>query len=103
MLNQNEKIAFCKALAFINTGSEELAEEFDCYGICDSVGAVVETADALDHFRAGPAAGGKTAHEETPFGKVYVWKGVQPEGKGQRRGDLYVMDFGTARATYFQN
>lgn len=51
---------------------------------------------------SGAAKGGKPEHEDTPFGKLYVWKGVQPQGAGTKRGDLYVMDFGGARAAYFQ-
>jgi hypothetical protein len=104
MLNQDQKTTFCKATAFINScGDVVKAEEFDFYGICDSVSNVAETRDTLEDFKAGSAKGGIPSNEETPFGKLHIWKGAQPEGAGSKRGDLYVMDFGDARAAYFHS
>lgn len=91
---------FAMALAYINNCNEVVEEsELDVWGVC-TPDQVATTQESMDDFRAarGYTNGGL---DKTPFGDVIFWRGVQPQGKGSRRGTLYVMDFGSERCAFF--
>lgn len=92
-------IKFALALAYVNCGKEVDVSDIDMYGICDP-DQVVTSQETVEQFQSarGGALGGV---EKTPFGDVRFWRNVQAEGKGSRRGTLYLMDCDTERCAYF--
>lgn len=107
MLNQLQRDQFRLALAADNSYSVERIDDLDIdQEIEDS--QVVETRDTLDQFfsqhgrKLGRRDGKPTGQElcRTIAGDLYKWEDVQSR-PGKRRGTLFVMDFGDARACYF--
>lgn len=106
MLTQEQRDTFRKAAASWNQcGSSEV----DIDDVISSDARVVETRDTLENFfdakgrrlkRDGSRPDIPFEQEETAFGTIFVWRDAQSR-KGARRGMLIVMDFGDARAAYF--
>ena len=59
---------------------------------------VVQTRDTLEDFKA--ARSGTAEEYETPIGILYVWENQQSR-KGARRGDVFLVDAGEFRLSYF--
>ena len=103
MLTQEQRDTFRLAVALDNAGGDESIADID--DIVGSDSRVVETAETMDDFFK---ARGRTVNRkgedrgwcETVKGRFYRWDNVQAR-PGCRRGTLYVMDFGDARAAYF--
>ncbi|MFZ6774616.1 hypothetical protein ACO0LB_18080 [Undibacterium sp. SXout7W] len=107
MLTQQQRDQFRLALAALNNYSIKRVADLDIdQEITDS--QVVETRDTLEDFFS--AHGRKLGHRDgkpngqelcrTIAGALYKWEAVQSR-PGKRRGNLFVMDFGDARACYF--
>lgn len=109
MLTQSQRDTFRLALSALNNFSAKAVEELDIDDMLTD-DQIVETQDTLENFfdaqgrRLDRRTGQRPAvpHElnKTICGDVYKWEDVQAR-KGARRGTLYVMDFGGARAAYF--
>ena len=108
MLNQKQRDTFRLALASLNSYSAERVEDLDINSVISDA-RVVETADTVEDFfkangrkllKNGSRPVVPREQNTTLLGVVYTWDGVQAR-KGARRGTLYVMDFGTARAAFF--
>lgn len=108
MLTQEQRDTFRLALASLNqfTVKEVTGLDIDNMLTDDQV---VATQDTVENFfeaqgrrlnRRGERPAVPYEFNETLCGNVYKWEDVQAR-KGARRGTLYVMDFGTARAAYF--
>ncbi len=108
MLTQEQRDQFRLALSSWNNYSAKTVEELD---IDDMIGddQIVETRETVeDFFNAGGRKLNRQGQRpETPYelnktivGDLYVWEDQQSR-KGARRGTLYVMDLGDARACYF--
>lgn len=97
-MTNSEKFAL--ALAFVNCGNEVSLDDLDMYGVC-AVEDVVSTQETIDMFQS--ARNSKGGMEKTPFGEVIFWKNEQAQGKGTKRGTLYVMDNGSERNAYFSS
>ena len=95
-MTNSEKFAL--ALAFVNCGKEVTLDDLDMYGVCE-VKDVVSTKETIDMFQA--SRNSKGGIEKTPFGDVIFWKNEQAQGKGTKRGTLFVMDNGSERNAYF--
>ena len=106
MLDQEQRDTFRRALASHNRLG---ARDVEIDDVC-SDGDVVVTAETIENFFA--ASGRRLKRDgtrpdvpfeknSTAFGDVFVWQNQQRGGKGARRGTLFVMDFGTARAAFF--
>ncbi len=105
LLTQEQRDIFRLALASLNAlGAADVSID-DC--IDD--GELAETLDTVEDFfaangrkltRSGERPAVPAELRKTPHGALVVWDGVQAR-KGARRGTLYVMDCGTARAAYF--
>lgn len=78
-----------------NGGYEEDANIDDAY--CSGE-QVAQTRDTVANF--AEMWGKPHEIENYSFGALLIWHDLQAR-KGARRGDLYVMDFGDARAAYF--
>jgi hypothetical protein len=92
MLTTEQKETFRKAVDFLNGDKSGTLE---C-PLVDNNDDVVTTSDTVDDFKKHAGL----VEKETAFGKLFVAENHQA-GKGLRRGDLFVMDFGDARAAYF--
>jgi hypothetical protein len=92
MLTDAQRVAFAAATAHANCGdhTDEFARLVEPH-------EVVETRETLDDFRRARGTGERI---DTPVGSLHCWRRVQAQA-GTRRGDLYVMDFGDARAAHF--
>lgn len=108
MLTQEQRNTFRLALSALNNYSVTDVTELDIDDMLSDA-QVVETLDTVDDFfnnngrrldRRGDRPAVPFELNETIAGTVYKWENVQAE-KGKRRGTCYVMDFGTARAAYF--
>ena len=108
MLTQQQRDTFRLALASLNCYSVEKVEDLDIDDMLTDE-QVVETRDTIEDFFSanGRKLNRKGERPETPYeqnqtllGIVFQWDNVQAR-KGARRGTLYVMDFGDARAAYF--
>lgn len=78
-----------------NGGYEEDANIDDAYCSEEQVAQTRDTvADFIEKW------GQPADTQEYSFGTLLIWNDLQTR-KGARRGDLYVMDFGEARAAYF--
>ena len=108
MLTQEQRDTFRLALASLNCYTVEKVEDLDIDDMLSDE-EVVETRDTIDDFfnaqgrklnRKGERPEVPYEQETTLLGTVYRWENVQAR-KGARRGNLYVMDFGDVRATYF--
>lgn len=96
MLNQKQIEQFRMALAADNIGGyEEDADLDDAYCSEDEV---VQTRDTVDDFTK--QWGQPHDSDKYTGGTLMIWNKLQVR-KGARRGSLYVMDFGEARASYF--
>ena len=95
-MTNSEKFAL--ALAFVNSGKEVAIDDLDLYGVC-AVNDVVSTKETIDMFQS--ARNSKGGIEKTPFGEVFFWKNEQAQGKGTKRGTLFVMENGSERNAYF--
>lgn len=96
MLTNDQIEQFRLALAADNNGGyEEDADLDDAYCEADEV---VQTRDTVDDFTK--QWGKPHDSEEYTGGTLMIWNKLQTR-KGAQRGDLYVMDFGDARAAYF--
>lgn len=108
MLTQEQRDQFRLALAAWNNYSAKTVEELDIDDMIDDE-RIVETRDTIENFfdargrrltRNGERPAVPMELNKTICGDVYVWENQQSR-KGARRGTLYVMDFGDARACYF--
>lgn len=108
MLTQQQRDTFRLALASLNCYTIKKVEDLDIDDMI-SDDQVVETRESLDDFfsahgrklnRKGERPEKPLEQNQTLVGVVYQWTDVQAK-KGARRGTLYVMDFGDARAVYF--
>ncbi len=108
MLTQQQRDTFRLALASLNCYTIKKVEDLDIDDMLTD-DQVVETRETLDDFfsahgrklnRKGERPEKPLEQNQTLVGIVYRWDDVQPH-KGARRGTLYVMDFGDARAAYF--
>jgi hypothetical protein len=108
MLTQKNRDTFRLALASLNQFSVEKIEDLDIDDMLTD-DLVVETRDTLEDFftaqgrrldRKGERPAVPFEQNDTLLGPVFKWDDVQTR-KGARRGTLYVMDFGDARAAYF--
>lgn len=96
MLTAEQTRQFSRATAFWNCGDADsriatLVDPED----------VIATRETLHDFRIGAASKSVEKIEHTPCGDLHIFAGCQPHGKGTPRGDLFVMDFGDARAAHF--
>lgn len=105
MLSQEQRDTFRRALASWNHLGATVVDIDDVL----SDEQIVETRESIDDFFAAHGRrldrnGNRPAvpheQEKTPFGTFFRWERVQARA-GLRRGDLFVMDFGDARACYF--
>jgi len=94
MLNEKEITNFLAATAVWNSNTTDPDN-----GVC-SEEDVVQTRDTITDFENGLANGGPDERIDTPFGELLVFSNRQ-RAKGLARGDLFVLDFGHARAAYF--
>ncbi len=93
MITETQNKIFRKAIEALNCGSE-IIDEADI--IASEL--VTVTRDTVADFIA---ARGNPNESEEFFGvTLLVWRNVQSR-KGARRGDLYVVDYGDARAARF--
>ena len=108
MLTQTQRDTFRLALAALNNYTVQDVAELDISEVIED-DQVVETAETIEQFfdSRGRKLNRKGERPVTPFelnktivGEIYKWE-AQQSCPGKRRGDLYVMDFGTARACYF--
>ncbi len=108
MLNQEQRDRFRLALSALNNYSVRNVADLDIDDVAEDA-QVVETAETIEDFlssrgrrldRKGRAPYPPFEHHETLCGAVYKWDDVQAR-PGARRGTLYVMDFGAARAAFF--
>jgi hypothetical protein len=92
MLSGENRIAFCQATAFWN-----------CEDHLNKAGAllhpenVVEASDTVNDFIM---AYGFPEKFDTPVGQLLYWSKIKVEKK---RVDLFVMDFGTVRGSFFDD
>ena len=108
MLTQKNRDDFRLALASLNQFAVKKIEDLDMDEmIADE--SVVETMDTVENFfetngrklnRNGTRPSIPFEQNDTLLGPVFKWDDVQSR-KGARRGTLYVMDFGCARAVFF--
>lgn len=96
LLSCDKIAAFRLATATNNNGGYSEAATFDD-AYC-SENEVTQTRDTVASFIEKWGAPHET--EVSRFGKLLIWNDLQTR-KGARRGNLYVMDFGNARAAYF--
>lgn len=108
MLTQEQRDQFRLALASWNDYTAKTVEDLDIDDMLSDE-QVVETRDTIEDFfsahgrklnRKGERPEVPYEQEATLLGTLYHWENVRSR-KGARRGDLYVMDFGDARAAYF--
>jgi len=109
MLTQTQRDNFRLALASYNSGgSVKNVDELDMDDML-SDNQIVETRETIDDFfasrgrrmtRFGTLPSKPMEANETLLGMIYVWENQQSR-KGARRGTLYVMDMGAARACLF--
>ena len=108
MLTQKQRNTFRLALASLNCYSVEKVEDLDIDDMLTDE-QVVETRDIVEDFFSanGRKLNRKGERPEVPYernqtllGIVFQWDNIQAR-KGAQRGTLYVMDFGDARAAYF--
>lgn len=109
MLTKIQRDTFRLALSALNNYSVKTVEDLDIDDMLTD-NQIVETRDTVENFfeaqgrRLDRRTGQRPAvpHElnTTICGDVYKWEDVQTR-KGARRGALYVMDFGDARAAFF--
>ena len=96
MLTQEQRDQFRLTLSAWNNYSAENINDLDIDDMIDD-DQIVETSETIDDFFK---VRGSTKRSQTISGDLYVWYNEQVR-KGARRGNLYVMDFGDARACYF--
>lgn len=106
MLTQDQRDTFRKAAASWNCCGDA---DVDIDDMVTADEKVVETRDTVEDFfskngrrlkRDGSRPETPFELEQTAYGPIYVWSDVQSR-PGKRRGTLLVMDFGDARAAYF--
>ena len=109
MLTQEQRDTFRLALASLNQYTITDPAQLDIDDMLTDE-QVVETAETIEDFYAasGRRLNRKGERPEVPYelnktlkGDVFKWDNQQRGGKGARRGALYVMDFGNARAAFF--
>lgn len=98
MLTDEQIENFCKATAVYNCGDLEAYEDVEDR-VCEP-DDVARTRDTVQGFKEGLGNGEPDEIVKTPAGDLLVWYNLQL-AKGCCRGDLFVMDFGDARAAYF--
>ena len=105
MLTKDQRDTFRLALASYNKLGRPVSID-DIDDVCDDSDMVV-TAETIGDFKAARGAPSEVFKVKVPVedvvrdcGEVLIWKNVQSR-KGARRGDLYLMDLGNARACYF--
>lgn len=105
MLTQQQRDTFRLAIASYNRSIDDL----DINEVVSTDAEVVETRDTIEDIysrngrrldRNGNRPAVPRELYKTLLGQIYIWQNVQTH-KGARRGTLYVMDFGDARATFF--
>lgn len=108
MLTQKQRDTFRLALASLNCYTVKNVEDLDIDDMLTDE-QVIETRDTVENFfeargwrndRNGNRPAVALELNKTLLGDVYKWDDQQSR-KGARRGTLYVMDFGDARASYF--
>ena len=92
MLTEEQKEIFRKAVDF---WSGDKSGTLEC-PLVDSNDDVVSSQECVEDFKKHAAF----VEKETAFGTLLVAQNHQV-AKGRRRGDAFVMDFGTARASFF--
>ena len=106
MLTQEQRDTFRRACASYNASG---AADVEIDEVISTDERVVETAETIDQFfesrgrrlkRDGSRPETPFEQQRSAFGTLYVWDDQQSR-KGARRGTLYVMDFGSARACFF--
>lgn len=95
MLTDKQITDFCKATAQYNSGDFN-----DEYGYVCEPDEVAMTRDTVQGFKDGLGNGEPDEILKTPAGELLIWFNLQ-SAKGCRRGDLFVIDYGDARAAYF--
>lgn len=107
-MTQEQRDKFRLALSAWNNYSAKTVEELDIDDMIED-DQIVETRDTIENFfdargrrltRSGERPAVPMELNKTIVGDLYVWENQQSR-KGARRGTLYVMDFGHARACYF--
>ena len=82
----------------------DATSEWNCNEFADETGwvcepdDVVQTSETVADFQA--ARSGTADEDETPLGILYVWENQQAR-KGARRGEVFVLDAGDFRLSYF--
>ena len=108
MLNQQQRDTFRLALAAHNRYTIESVDDLDIDDII-SDDQIIETRETIEDFfnargwrndRNGNRPDVPRELNKTIVGDLYIWEDQQSR-KGARRGTLFVMDFGDARACYF--
>jgi hypothetical protein len=108
MLTKKDRDTFRLALASLNCYTITDVSKLDIDDMITDE-QIVETAETVEHYfeARGRRLNRKGERPETPYeknttllGDVYKWDDVQSR-KGARRGTLYLMDLGNARAVYF--
>ncbi len=94
MLNEKEITDFLKATAMWNSNTDDVNN-----AVCETED-VVQTKDTIEDFENGLANSAADEKIDTPFGELLIFKRRQ-RAKGLTRGDLFVLDFGHARAACF--
>ena len=108
MLTQKQRDDFRLALASWNCNSITNVDELDIDEMITD-DQIVETRDTIENFfdargwrndRNGNRPDVPREKNKTLLGDIFVWENQQSR-KGAQRGTLFVMDFGDARACYF--
>ena len=95
MLNQTQNLQFCNSTSEWNCG--DYGDEISWVCEPEDVVATQETVKDFEHGLANRCA---DEIVKTKDGDLHVWNNIQRK-KGCRRGDLFVLDLGNARASYF--
>ncbi len=109
MLTKAQIAQFRKAVACHNACGSTDEEAIQFAEVISSDDQVAETRDTIEDFfthngrrlnRRGERFDPPWELNKNDFGDVYVWENIQ-KGKGNRRGTLYVMQFGEFCAAHF--
>ena len=95
MLTSEQRNSFSLATAAYNMNA---ATGEDWAALVEPEQAVETHETVEDHERSRGRAADRT--KDTSHGTPLVWTDVQM-AKGRRRGDMFLMDFGTVRAAFF--
>lgn len=96
MLTQDQRNTFRLTLAAWNNYGAKTIDDLDIDDVL-SDDQIVETRETVENF---VDANGQARNKVTFLGNVCIWDNIQAR-KGAARGTLFVMDFGDARASFF--